>query len=279
MRGVVVAMIGLGLAQPAFAADPILRGSFAPAAAPTYRNWEGFFVGGDVGVGGGGANFNSGESLGIIVANTFWESNGVGNWATGGKADTGHAAQFGAFIGYNAQWDDIVLGLEATYHHTDLSAGTEGRTPPSANTYINVPYPSSPWSLPTAVSGGGWANLTDFGTVRARAGWAIDRFLPYVTGGVALGRGSYGSTATVSWVPAILTQASANPPPSPMTTSGSSTVSNTKTNALIYGWTAGLGMDVEVTRNIFIRAEYEFIQFSQMRINLNSGRIGAGFKF
>ena len=38
-------------------------------------------------------------------------------------------------------------------------------------------------------------------------------------------------------------------------------------------------MDYAVTKNIFVRGEYEFIQFSQSRLNLNNARIGAGLKF
>ena len=52
-----------------------------------------------------------------------------------------------------------------------------------------------------------------------------------------------------------------------------------KSNSLIYGWSAGLGMDWALTNNIFLRGEYEFIQFSQMKLNLNNARAGIGVKF
>jgi opacity protein-like surface antigen len=38
-------------------------------------------------------------------------------------------------------------------------------------------------------------------------------------------------------------------------------------------------MDVAITNNIFLRAEYEFIQFSQMKLNLNNARAGIGVRF
>jgi outer membrane immunogenic protein len=276
MRCVVfVAMVALGLAQSAFAADlGILRGSFAAPAA--YKNWEGFYIGGQVGVGGGGADFgNEGSSLvGTIIAHTFLADQGVASWATGGRADTGHAAQYGALIGYNAQWDDVVIGVEANYYRTNLSANAGGRTPPVG--YILLT--NGDWQYPTYVSGGSSISLTDFGTLRARFGWAVDRFLPYFTGGVALGRASYATTATAGFT-TLQYIGSTSPTPAPPTGPWSATLSEGKTNALIYGWSAGLGMDIALTQNIFIRGEYEFIQFSQMRLNLNNARVGAGLRF
>lgn len=276
MRCVVIAMLGLGLAQPALAADMgILRGSFAPPS--TYQNWQGVYVGGDAGVGGGGANFGNagGQLVNSIVANTFLQTTyGVQNWVTGGKADTGNAAQYGGFIGYNAQWDDVVIGLEANYHHTNLSAAAGGRTPP--NGFIQLAQ--GDWLYPTFVSGVSTISLTDFGTIRSRFGWAFDRFLPYVTAGVALGRASYWTTATAGFTTLVYNGAT-SPTPAPPTGPWSATLGEGKSNALIYGFTAGLGMDVALTQNIFLRGEYEFIQFSQMRLNLNNARAGIGVKF
>ena len=56
---------------------------------------------------------------------------------------------------------------------------------------------ASSYSIPTAVSGESFISLTDFGTIRGRIGWATGSLLPYVSAGVALGRASYGTTATL----------------------------------------------------------------------------------
>ena len=214
MRCVVVAMLGLGLAQPALAADMgILRGSTGYDQPARTQNWEGVYLGGAAGVGRGGANFDGagGSLIDSLIANTNLEGLGVQNWSTSGQADTGHAAQYGGFIGYNAQWGDVVLGLEASYYHTNVSAGSFGRTP-SDSSFILEPDGSF-YSIPTAVSGQSVISLTDFGTLRARAGWAVDRFLPYMTGGVALGRASYSTTATVYENAAICVVANCTNPP------------------------------------------------------------------
>jgi outer membrane immunogenic protein len=269
--GVMFALgFGLGLAQSASAADywP-LRGSTYDA--PRQRDWSGFYVGGQAGTGGGGANFDgaSNSIVAHMLRDTRLESEAtVSNWVTVGRADTGQALQYGLFLGYNFQWDDVVLGIEASYNHTDLNAvdtGGLGRI-----VTLSDKYQYTVTSTTTAQIA-----LSDFATIRGRAGYAFDRFLPYVTGGVALGRASYWAGATVSY-------------PKPIdTTTGlpgllpavSLSDGDGKSNSLIYGWSAGLGMDVALTQNIFLRAEYEYIQFSQMKLNLNNARAGLGFKF
>jgi outer membrane immunogenic protein len=282
MRRVVLAVLAFGLSFPAFAADvAVLRGArdFEPPP-PLIANWQGFYVGGQVGIGRGGANFG-GEGSALInrlVDHTFWQNEGVPSWSTAGKVDTNSDAQYGAFFGYNAQWGDVVIGLEANYLHTDLSASALGRTPAGGNGYIQV-ADNSGWIWPTAVSGQSFINLTDFGTIRARAGWAVGSVLPYFTGGLALGRASYGSSATVSWAQPVWSDSTTTAPTNPWPGGGSATASDGKSNALIYGWSAGAGMDIALTPNIFVRGEYEFIQFSQMKLNLNSARIGLGLRF
>jgi opacity protein-like surface antigen len=269
---VTVLAVGFGLVTSASAADygPLRGSTFDP---PRYRNWEGFYVGGQVGTGGGGANFTGDGSalIGRLTDHLFWQSSGISSWSTAEKADTGQELQYGAFIGYNMQWGDVVLGVDASYNHTDLSAIASGRTP--VDGYIQV-QDSRSWIWPTAVSGESYITLKDFGTIRGRAGWAFGSFLPYVTGGLALGRASYGTTATVAW-----TQPYGGTGSVPWNGSGSMSTSDGKSNSLIYGWSAGLGMDVALTQNIFLRAEYEYIQFSQSKLNLNNARAGLGIKF
>lgn len=281
MRGVVVAMLGLGLAPPALAADyAVLRGSTGyevPIVA--YRNWEGFYVGGQVGTGGGGANFrNAAQSvIGAAIAHSWLVDQGVGSWATAEKGDTGQALQYGAFIGYNAQWGDVVLGLEASYNHTKLSAVASGRTPVNGGLFLTDP---SNYKHSVSAEATSMISLSDFTTVRARAGWAFDSFLPYVTAGVALGRASYSTSALVGYPDSIYNGDPADPakPADPGPWS-SGIVTEGKSNSLIYGWSAGLGIDWALTHNVFLRAEYEFIQFSQARLNLNNARAGLGVKF
>ena len=51
---------------------------------------------------------------------------------------------------------------------------------------------------------------------------------------------------------------------------------------IAYGFTAGLGIEVAVMQNLFVRAEWEFIEFpnvSDFRVQANSVRAAVGMKF
>lgn len=273
MRGIAAVMsLGFGLvaAQTATAADygPLRGSSYDP---PRYRNWSGFYIGGQAGTGGGGANFDgaSNNLTANMLRNTLLESEAaVSNWVTVGRADTGQALQYGVFLGYNFQWDDVVLGIEASYNHTNLSAIDSG----GLGRIVTL---SDGYQYTVTSTASSQITLNDFATIRGRAGYAFDRFLPYVTGGVALGRASYWTGATVSY-PTPINTATGLPGLLPAV---SLSDGEGKSNSLIYGWSAGIGLDVALTNNIFLRGEYEFIQFSQMKLNLNNARAGLGVKF
>jgi opacity protein-like surface antigen len=53
---------------------------------------------------------------------------------------------------------------------------------------------------------------------------------------------------------------------------------------LIYGYTAGLGVDINLVGNLFMRAEWEYVRFATNLLNvtdphLNTVRAGLGYKF
>jgi outer membrane immunogenic protein len=51
-------------------------------------------------------------------------------------------------------------------------------------------------------------------------------------------------------------------------------------NHLIYGYTAGLGIDVNLIGGLFMRAEWEYVRFTdQVDTSINTARIGLGYKF
>jgi opacity protein-like surface antigen len=58
--------------------------------------------------------------------------------------------------------------------------------------------------------------------------------------------------------------------------------SESKKAAFIYGWSAGLGVDMMVMPNVFVRGEFEYISFTEIQgiqSQLGTARIGAGVKF
>jgi opacity protein-like surface antigen len=57
---------------------------------------------------------------------------------------------------------------------------------------------------------------------------------------------------------------------------------DSRDNAYAAGLVAGLGLDVSIMPNVFVRAEYEYVVFSpvgHIRSSLNTGRVGVGVRF
>jgi opacity protein-like surface antigen len=51
-------------------------------------------------------------------------------------------------------------------------------------------------------------------------------------------------------------------------------------NHLIYGYTAGLGVDINLVGGLFMRAEWEYVRFtSRVVTNFTTVRAGLGYKF
>ncbi len=125
MRWVVGALVVLGFAPSAFAADfDILRGA-EPVGPPSYTNWSGFYFGGQ----GSYSHRNGGifpsQATGPLVAQSLIElvleaDDHPSQWPVLGKGNT-DAAGFGGFVGYNSQWQNLILGVEGNYTHSHAS--------------------------------------------------------------------------------------------------------------------------------------------------------------
>jgi opacity protein-like surface antigen len=122
--------------------------------------------------------------------------------------------------------------------------------------------------------------IHDFATARARFGWTYDRLLPYAFVGFAVSRADVTRSADVSGSKTVTPPLPGAPstgvlslPRSPQSESKS---------LIAYGFTAGLGLDVAITPNLFLRGEWEYVQLpnvNDVRVNLNSVHAGLGFKF
>lgn len=121
---------------------------------------------------------------------------------TGGTApDTLSGFMAGAFVGYNVQSGSAVFGAEMDAQWS----GMDGTDP---------------------VNEVNWTS-----SFRGRIGYALDRFLPYVTGGVALA--------------GVSTNTGAVPP----------------TTTTEFGWTVGAGVDIAVTDTVFGRIQYNYSNY------------------
>lgn len=199
---------------------------------------------------------------------------GPSNWPVLGQANHS-AAGYGGFVGYNTQFERLVLGVEANYDQANLS----------------LIAPNSPISRQTSaggniydvtVSGSGSVTDLNFGTLRARAGWALGNFLPYAFTGLAIGHANVNIAATVSGIENPQNQPCTPGGPSPACVPFSFTGTAGKNGEWMYGFTFGGGLDVALTRNVFLRAEYEYVQFAPIAnliLDVNTVRGGLAVKF
>lgn len=124
----------------------------------------------------------------------------------------------GGQIGYNHQINQFVLGVE-----TDLQYS--GMSEKNAASKAAIPY---------------------FGTVRARAGVAFDRFLPYVTAGYAYG----GSRVT-------------------------DIGAGRKSTALHHGWVVGGGVEYAFTNNLTAKIEGLYVDLGEKSVLGGTRKVGS----
>ena len=111
-------------------------------------------------------------------------------------------------------------------------------------------------------------------TFRVRGGYAWGCFLPYMFGGVALGNANISRSV---FVQDNVRPGPTNPPPITLLPLSADEIVH---NHLIYGYSAGLGVDVNLVGGLFARAEWEYIRFtSTVDTNINTVRVGLGYKF
>jgi outer membrane immunogenic protein len=247
--------------------DDTLRGTFNPG--PAVR-WDGVHLGGSIGV----MNMRSDLSRGlgpltsrmltnstVLVEAHPDEWNVLQNQTTNGRS-------YGGFVGYNFQWDSLVLGIDGGYNKTSMPATS------SSGSLNRVVATSDSTAHNITITGTASTKLIDYATLRLRTGYAFGQFMPYAILGGAVGRFDYSSTASLTD-----SQTQGGGAPSVYT---AGPISESKNNAIIGGFVAGLGMDIALTPNVFLRGEYEFVGFAKVNgVNnsLSTGRVGLGVRF
>ncbi len=165
---------------------PYLRGSLRPLLG--YARWDGVFVGGDIGYSNLNVDFGNSTSdqVAYILRNTTIEDEfSPSTWTTLPTSVT-NSVMYGGFIGYNLQFEQIVLGIDIGYHRP-----TSMETAVSDS--IERQFVTSD-GLTTTMFGSTRSHRSSWWTMerlRGRVGYAFGRFLPYVLFGGAVGRFDY----------------------------------------------------------------------------------------
>jgi outer membrane immunogenic protein len=153
--------------------------------------------------------------------------NGGGGWGRSqwdgvDKFDVS-GGMIGGTIGYNWQFGQAVFGVEGDIDWSGIRGSTNSLCPLGCETRNH------------------W-----LATARGRIGYAFDRFLPYLTAGLAVG----DINATTPGFPG-----------------GSITTA---------GWTVGGGLEVGIVPNVSVKAEYLFVDLSDFNCGFNCGLAANG---
>lgn len=279
MRWVILVLVVLGFAPRAVAGDfDILRGSM-----PTYH-WGGVYGGAQGGYASSTVNFGlaAGPEVAFILRDTAIEQDEqISQWDVLGARDP-RSTSLGGFIGYNAEWENLILGPELNYNRVSLSASSSSAIERSFVDSNDIPAGHN-YFYTVSVGARSSLTMTDIATLRARAGWQAGNFLPYAFAGLAVGRADVSTAASVSYT-AVDYPNSETPPltPLPNLSYGPAIQENGQNGAIAYGVAAGLGVDVALSPNLFVRGEFEYIYFAPLdgiEVSVTSARVGGGIKF
>ncbi|PSJ57613.1 outer membrane protein [Pseudaminobacter soli (ex Li et al. 2025)] len=220
------------LTGSAVAADVVVQ---EPVAA---YNWSGFYVGAQVGYAWGKSPFRNRSD--DYVEGTDFDPRGFFG---------------GVYGGYNQQLsNNIVLGVDADINAADIKRNGGDYYDYTDGSVYDYVSPSSKMN---------WN-----GAVRARVGYAYDRVLPYIAGGVSFGElkfdlihKNYGDVKFSE-------------------------------KATMTGWNIGAGIEYAATDNVILRAEYRYTDFGsktfhglwfedegRIKLRTNDIRIGVAYKF
>jgi outer membrane immunogenic protein len=269
MRRFLLAAVMFGATAGAHAADmpDFLRGSLPAGPAPTV-NWRGFYVGGQYGYGSSDENFNGATSnmIAPLVANNVIQQTGVADWNIGLGKQSARTSAFGGFAGYNSQWDDVILGVEASYLHGNFGGTSTGSEGP-------LVFPLGAFDHAVGATSQASIAISDMATFRARAGYAYGCFLPYAFAGGALGNADISRSVRV-------TDAVGTSLLGPFTPLPDLSSNDIEHNHLVYGYTAGIGIDINLIGGLFMRGEWEYTRFTAtVDTSINTVRGGLGYRF
>ncbi len=195
------------------------------------RDWSGAYLGASLGAAEGKGRTSTHASVGAPSDYfTTTDPQQLGDAGSGRLSqDSGSGGLFG---GYGVQRGNMYWGVEGSLNRL----GFDGDHRPATQTYLSDP--TATFTLTQSVKSD-WQ-----GTLRGRLGLAQNRWLAYLTGGVALARvelsSNYVDTSGLG---------------------GRGNGSNAETKA---GWVLGLGGEYALSKRLSLRAEYLFANYGSV---------------
>lgn len=306
-----VAALGLSVAAvQAPAADyPVLRGSQIEDTPPPpdffsgTAKWSGFYFGGTAGyISGQFDAYKQSDALAQQVFGTLAIRDSAMNLLRFGKASN-DKFNFGGFIGYNFQFGDAVLGIEAEYLRANIQTDQRGSISRLYTDVFPTTIPAAPnvdavnTQTAVTVDGHSATKIDDLAILKARAGYAFGNFMPFANIGLAVGRIStngrmrqshttsenFGLFNTVTGTTGTVTRTTyagagriARPDASGSSEAG------VITSGYVPGFAIGGGLEALLGENLLLRAEFTRIYFASYKgvdAIVDSARVGAGLKF
>lgn len=211
------------LSSAAYAADAVVE-EVAVDVVPGFT-WTGGYLGAQIGYAWGDGDVTEVDGPGFV------DDLNPDGWLGG------------VYVGYNYQLtNNVVIGAELDAAWSDVE-----------DTGEVFDGPGDPQGA-TATEELKWN-----GALRARLGYAVDRFLPYIAGGLALGE---------------------------IETTFNSPLGGDSHSDTHAGWTIGGGVDFAMTDNILLRAEYRYTDFgsetfedADTDLTTSDVRFGIAYKF
>jgi len=238
---ILASAVAIAAATSAQAADVVAAREPAPAVVaptPTF-SWTGFYAGGQIG----------GSWSDSDVSATLYKT------AVPGMSPDLSGFIGGLYAGYNFDiGNNVIIGAETDWIWADMDkTNTEPFSFDSENYTLDAKIKEK------------WAGAT-----RIRVGYAVDRWLPYIAGGVAYAK-----------VDSKFAAGYANSDNALTSMNGSDTMT---------GWTIGAGVDYAITQNIVARLEYRYSDFGDKDYSNDDGnyrvdyktndvRVGVAYKF
>jgi outer membrane immunogenic protein len=142
---------------------------------------------------------------------------GSSTWAVTGSHNVS-GGLVGSTVGYNYQFGQAVAGIEGDIDWSDIGGTNQTSCPLGCQTRNN------------------WLS-----TVRGRLGYAADRFMPFVTGGVAFGNIRAGAPGFA------------------------------QSNSDQTGWTIGGGLEAALVANWTAKVEYLYVDLGSFNCGVNCG--------